>query len=31
MNLKENVSPADKLFAFTPPRGVEVVTDAFRR
>jgi outer membrane lipoprotein carrier protein len=29
-NLKENVNPADKLFAFTPPRGVEVVQDSPR-
>lgn len=29
-NLKENVNPADKLFAFTPPRGVEVVQDSTR-
>jgi outer membrane lipoprotein carrier protein len=30
-NLKENVGPADKLFTFVPPRGVEVVTDSSRR
>ena len=30
-NLKENVGLADKLFTFTPPRGVEVVTDSSRR
>ena len=29
-NLKENVGPADKLFTFVPPRGVEVVTDSPR-
>jgi outer membrane lipoprotein carrier protein len=30
-NLKENVGLADKLFTFTPPRGVEVVNDSSRR
>ena len=30
-NMKENVGLADKLFTFTPPRGVEVVTDSSRR
>jgi outer membrane lipoprotein carrier protein len=30
-NMKENVGLADKLFTFTPPRGVEVVTDSPRR
>ena len=30
-NLKENVGPADKTFVFTPPRGVDVVTDSSRR
>jgi outer membrane lipoprotein carrier protein len=30
-NLKENVGLADKLFVFTPPRGVDVVTDASTR
>jgi outer membrane lipoprotein-sorting protein len=29
-NLKENVNPADKEFAFQIPRGVDVVTDANR-
>jgi outer membrane lipoprotein carrier protein len=29
-NLKENVGLADKPFVFTPPRGVEVVTDSAR-
>jgi outer membrane lipoprotein carrier protein len=29
-NLKENVNPADKEFAFQMPRGVDVVTDAGR-
>ena len=29
-NMKENVGLADKLFTFTPPRGVEVVTDSSR-
>ncbi len=29
-NLKENVSPADKQFAFTIPRGVDVITDSSR-
>jgi outer membrane lipoprotein carrier protein len=30
-NMKENVGLAYKLFTFTPPRGVEVVTDSSRR
>lgn len=30
-NLKENVGLSDKLFTFTPPRGVEVVNDSSRR
>ena len=30
-NLKENVGLADKLFTFTPPRGVEVVNESSRR
>lgn len=30
-NLKENVGPSDKEFAFTMPRGVDVVTDSGRR
>jgi outer membrane lipoprotein carrier protein len=30
-NLKENLGLADKLFTFTPPRGVEVVNDSSRR
>ena len=30
-NLKENVGLADKEFAFTIPRGVDVVTDSGRR
>jgi outer membrane lipoprotein carrier protein len=30
-NLKENVGLADKLFTFTPPRGVEIVEDSPRR
>jgi outer membrane lipoprotein carrier protein len=30
-NLKENVGLADKLFVFTPPRGVDIVTDASTR
>jgi outer membrane lipoprotein carrier protein len=30
-NLKENVGPADNTFVFTPPRGVDVVTDSSRR
>jgi outer membrane lipoprotein carrier protein len=30
-NLKENVGLADKLFTFTPPRGVEIVEDPPRR
>jgi len=29
-NLKENVSPADKEFAFNIPRGVDVITDSSR-
>jgi outer membrane lipoprotein carrier protein len=29
-NLKENIGLADKSFVFTPPRGVEIVTDASR-
>jgi outer membrane lipoprotein carrier protein len=29
-NLKENIGPADKVFEFKPPRGVEVVTDSSR-
>ena len=31
VNLKENIGLADKLFTFTPPRGVEVVNDSSRR
>jgi outer membrane lipoprotein carrier protein len=30
VNLKENVGPADKEFAFNIPRGVDVITDASR-
>jgi len=30
MNLKENVSPADKEFAFNIPRGVDVINDSSR-
>jgi outer membrane lipoprotein carrier protein len=30
-NMKENVGLADKLFTFTPPRGVEIVNDSSRR
>ena len=30
INLKENVSPADKEFAFNIPRGVDVITDSSR-
>jgi outer membrane lipoprotein carrier protein len=30
-NLKENVGLADKLFTFTPPRGVEIVEESPRR
>jgi len=30
-NLKENVGLADKLFTFTPPRGVEVVNESSKR
>jgi outer membrane lipoprotein carrier protein len=30
-NLKENIGLADKLFTFTPPRGVEIVEDSPRR
>jgi len=30
-SLKENVGPSDKEFAFTMPRGVDVVTDSGRR
>ena len=30
MNLKENVAPADKEFAFNIPRGVDVITDSSR-
>ena len=29
-NMKENVSPADKQFAFSIPRGVDVITDSSR-
>ena len=30
MNMKENVAPADKEFAFNIPRGVDVITDSSR-
>jgi outer membrane lipoprotein-sorting protein len=30
-NLKENLGLADTFFVFTPPPGVEVVTDTSRR
>ena len=30
VNLKENVGPADKEFAFNIPRGVDVITDSSR-
>ena len=30
-NMKENLGLADKLFTFTPPRGVEIVNDSPRR
>jgi len=31
VNLKENIGLTDKLFTFTPPRGVEVVNESSRR